>query len=48
MADSTPGSAERILILAPSPDDASLCERFLREASYNPTSASTPRPSVEP
>ncbi|MFP4063293.1 MAG: ATP-binding protein [Halochromatium sp.] len=35
MADSihsTSRSAERILILAPTPSDASLCERFLREA----------------
>lgn len=36
MADSTPSSAERILILAPSPGDASLCERFLREAQLQP------------
>ncbi|MEA3641916.1 MAG: hybrid sensor histidine kinase/response regulator [Lamprobacter sp.] len=37
MADSTPSSkAERILILAPSAADASVCERFLREAQLQP------------
>lgn len=36
MADTDPSSSERILILAPTPGDASLCERFLNEAQLQP------------
>ncbi|WP_201224598.1 ATP-binding protein [Halochromatium roseum] len=36
MADHIPNGTERILILAPSPNDASLCERFLRQARLQP------------
>ncbi|NBC48909.1 MAG: response regulator [Gammaproteobacteria bacterium] len=36
MANSDPNGAERILILAPTPGDASLCERFLRQAQLQP------------
>ncbi|WP_200345404.1 response regulator [Halochromatium glycolicum] len=36
MAHRTPNGTERILILAPSPNDATLCERFLRQAQLKP------------
>ncbi|WP_201244260.1 hybrid sensor histidine kinase/response regulator [Halochromatium salexigens] len=36
MADHIPNRTERILILAPSLNDASLCERFLRQAQLQP------------
>ncbi|WP_462322335.1 hybrid sensor histidine kinase/response regulator [Halochromatium sp.] len=36
MADRNANNTERILILAPSPNDASLCERFLRDAGLQP------------
>ena len=35
-ADSNLNNTERILILAPSPSDASLCERFLCQAQLQP------------
>ncbi|MEA1053180.1 response regulator [Lamprobacter modestohalophilus] len=36
MADSNLSNTERILVLAPSPNDAALCERFLRQAQLKP------------
>lgn len=36
MADNNSSSADRILILAPTPGDASLCERFLHQAQLEP------------